>query len=123
MTSRIASGEHPSPAPTGVVAAYARAWQEADHATLFGLYADDVVVHYGGTSPFAGTHRGRDRFVDVLLQTAAKGKRSLVSIDQVHDDGATGAIFATERFEVDGAPVELKRALRYRTDGARITEC
>jgi len=110
-------------ASAGVVTAYARAWEAADHATLIGLYAEDVVVHYGGTSPFSGTHQGRDRFVDVLLQTAARGKRSLASIDQVHDDGDTGAIFVTERFEVDGEPVEVQRALRYRTAGGRITEC
>ena len=38
--------------------AYAEAWVNGDLATMIDLYASDVVVHYGGRSPFTGTHVG-----------------------------------------------------------------
>jgi uncharacterized protein len=107
----------------GVVVRYARAWEAGDIATLVGCYADDVVAHYGGRSPFAGTHRGKDRFLEVLITTAGLGNRRLVSVDQVHDDGETGAIFATETFDVDGETVTVQRALRYRIRDGLIAEC
>jgi uncharacterized protein len=107
----------------GVVVRYAHAWEAGDIATLIGCYADDVVAHYGGSSPFAGTHCGKDRFLEVLITTAGLGNRRLVSVDQVHDDGETGAIFATETFDVDGVPVTVQRALRYLIRDGLIAEC
>ena len=105
-----------------VITRYAEAWERGDIAAMLDSYADDVVAHYGGTSDFAGTHRGRDRLVEVLLESAARSDRLLVSIDQVHDDGSTGAIFATESFTIGDRAAVVHRALRYRTDGERITE-
>ena len=107
----------------GVMARYTRAWIDGDLATLVDCYADDVVAHYGGQSPFAGTHDGRDRFLEVLVGTAALGKRELVSVDQIHDDGEWGAAFVTERFEIAGETVTVQRALRYRIVSGRIKEC
>lgn len=106
-----------------MIAAYARAWESGDIAAMVELYDDNVVTHYGGSSAFAGVHTGKQRFLEVLIETASRGQRELVSVDQVHDDGKTGAIFATESFIVDGERVEVKRALRYRCDGERIVEC
>lgn len=105
-----------------VITRYAEAWQRGDIAAMLDSYTDDVVAHYGGTSDFVGTHRGRDRLVEVLLESAERSDRQLVSIDQVHDDGATGAIFATESFTIGDRAAVVQRALRYRTDGERITE-
>jgi uncharacterized protein len=111
----------------GTISRYAHAWAAGDLATVVDSYATDIVVHYGGTSPFAGTHTGRDRFVEVLIETASRSSRELISVDQVHDDGETGAIFATERILVgppgDRRPVTIQRALRFRVADDRITEC
>ena len=35
------------------------AWTGGDIATMFGLYADDFILHWNGANPFAGTHRGQ----------------------------------------------------------------
>lgn len=102
---------------------YAQAWTAGDLATLLDCYDPEVVVHYGGTSPFRGTHRGRDAFVGVLAETAQRSRRELVRIDQVHDDGDQGALFVTERIELDGVTSEVQRALRYRVAHDRIVEC
>ncbi len=111
------------PLETGVVTRYARAWEQEDVSTITACYAEDVVTHYGGQSPFAGTHVGRDRLIEILLATRQRGRRELVSIDQIHDDGPTGALFVTERLIVEGAPMTVQRALRYRTNGHQLVEC
>ena len=108
---------------SGVVTRYAEAWQRGDIAEMIDCYHLDVVVHYGGTSEFAGTHHGRDRLVAVLVETAQRSSRQLVSIDQVDDHGTHGALFVTETMVVDGVPATLARALRYRTVDDRIGEC
>jgi len=106
----------------GSIDEYAEAWQRGDLEAMLDAYAPDVVTHYGGTSPFAGDHRGRDALVEILVETARRGDRQLVSVDAVHDSGDHGAIFVTESFTVDGAPVTVDRCLRYRVEQGRISE-
>jgi hypothetical protein len=67
---------------------------------MLDCYSDDIVVHYGGTSPFAGTHHGRDRLVQLLVETAQRSGRELVTIDQVDDDDSHGALFVTETIRI-----------------------
>jgi uncharacterized protein len=113
-----------TPAPsTSVLRTYADAWLRSDHTVLFGCYADDIVAHYGGASPFAGTHVGRDAFITVLINIAARSQRELLAIEALYDDGATGAIFTREAIVVDGQRVEISRALRFRLHNGLIVEC
>lgn len=109
--------------PIGAVERYVTAWQTGDLETLIDCYAPDIVAHYGGTSRFAGTHVGRNTFLGVLAESSAIGERTLVSVDQWHDDGDTGAVFATEQFTVDGERRAVQRALRYRISDGRFVEC
>ena len=102
---------------------YVTAWQEGDLDTVIDCYDPDIVAHYGGTSRFAGTHVGRDAFLGVLAESSAAGERSLMSVDQWHDDGDTGAVFATEEYTVDGERHRVQRALRYRIRDGRFVEC
>jgi uncharacterized protein len=110
----------PSPA---VLQTYADAWLRSDHTVLFACYADDIVAHYGGASPFAGTHRGRDAFVEVLINIAVRSQRELLAVEAVFDDGATGAIFTREAINVEGQRHEVRRALRFRLHDGLIAEC
>lgn len=108
---------------SGVITRYADAWRRGDVAEMIGCYHDDIAVHYGGTSTFAGIHRGRDRLVDLLVDTARRSDRRLITIDQVDDHGTHGALFVTESMQVDGTEATVLRALRYRTTDGRISEC
>jgi uncharacterized protein len=112
------SAAHPT-----VLGRYADSWQRNAIDELIDLYATDVVAHYGGTSSYAGTHVGRDRFVEVLLETAIASGRTLVGIDLVLEEGDAGAIFARESVMVDGEPRVVARALRYRLADGLIAEC
>lgn len=107
----------------GLVTAYADAWRRGDIAALAELYAEDIVVHYGGASAFAGTHTGRQTFLEVLLETALRSNRQLVEIDDVFDLGTSGAIFARESIAVDGVVTTVRRCLRYRVSDGRLVEC
>ena len=106
----------------GVLQRYVDAWVCSDLETLFATYHPDVVVHYGGSSPFAGDHHGRDALLSLLAETARRSGRTLVSVDAVYDLGGHGAIFVREAFEIAGERVILDRCLRYRVDGDLIVE-
>jgi hypothetical protein len=99
--------------PVGVITRYARAWERGDIGEIVNCYNEDIVAHYGG----------RERFLGLLLETGQRGSRKLLSIDQIHDDGDTGALFVTESFVINGETVSVLRALRFRTTGETITEC
>ena len=107
---------------TGVIQRYADAWQRSELETMFASYDPDVVVHYGGSSPFAGDHHGRDALLSLLAETARHSGRTLVSVDAVYDLGGHGAIFVREAFETAGERVVVDRCLRYRVDGDLIVE-
>lgn len=107
---------------TGVIQRYADAWQRSELETMFASYDPDVVVHYGGSSPFAGDHHGRDALLSLLAETARHSGRTLVSVDAVYDLGGHGAIFVREAFEIAGERVVVDRCLRYRVDGDLIVE-
>jgi uncharacterized protein len=106
----------------GVLRRYAEAWKAGEIMTMFGMYSPDVIVHYGGMSEFAGEHRGRDAFVDVLLTTAGRSQRVLLEIEDVFEDGSHGALFTREQLVLDGEVTEVQRALRFRTSDAEILE-
>jgi uncharacterized protein len=106
-----------------VITRYAEAWRSSDLAAMFNCYHDDVVVHYGGTSLFAGTHRGRDRLIEVLVETSRRSGRQLVTVDQIDDHGTHGALFVTESITIDASVFTVERALRYRATDDQIVEC
>jgi uncharacterized protein len=131
QTIDVDMADHPMPmqqlgavgAMSGVITRYAEAWQRSDITELLACYHDDIVVHYGGTSPFAGTHHGRDRLFEILVETAQRSGRQLVSIDQIDDQHTHGALFVTESIVLDGATVAVERAFRYRCADGLFVEC
>lgn len=107
----------------GVLTTYAGAWLAGDVETVFGSYAPDIVLHYGGASPFAGDHVGRERAIEVLVETSVRSGRALLAVDAIYDQGDHGALFVREAVTVDGARVEVQRALRFRIAGGLLAEC
>ncbi len=108
----------------GVISRYAAAWQELRIDDMVDLYAENIVVHYGGLSAFAGVHRGKDDFVAVLVATAQRSPRELLSVDHMDDHADAGTLFVTERFtRADGGTLDAKRAFRFRVEAGKITEC
>jgi ketosteroid isomerase-like protein len=106
-----------------VVKRYADAWVANDLRAIVDSYHDEVVFHYFGRSPLAGTHRGKAACLAILKQVREKTGRRLVSVRDVLAGELFGVIVAVERFERAGASVEIERMLRYSVRDGKLAEC
>ncbi len=106
-----------------VVRRYAQAWAANDLKAIVDSYHDEVVFHYFGRSPLAGTHRGKAACLAVLKQVKERTNRRLVAIRDVLAGEHFGLIVAVEQFEHQGRPIELERQLRYAVKDGKLSEC
>jgi uncharacterized protein len=106
-----------------VVKRYADAWAANDLRAIVDCYHDEVVFHYFGHSPLAGTHRGKTACLAILKQVREKTNRKSVSVRDVLAGEHFGVILAVERFERDGVSVEIERMLRYGVRDGKLAEC
>jgi ketosteroid isomerase-like protein len=110
------------PEETGrVLREYADAWLAADLERILGAYHEDVVLHYMGESPLAGTHTGRDAAFAALGQASQRSARRLIEIEDVLVGDALGAILAVE--ELGDPPRRVRRVLLYRVLDGQLREC
>jgi ketosteroid isomerase-like protein len=106
-----------------VIRRYCDAWREGDLATIVDCYHDDVVLHYFGRNPLAGSHRGKPAALAVLAKVQQVAGRTLI---EIHDSLASdehAIILARERFERDGKQIEARRVLVYHVRDGRLAEC
>jgi uncharacterized protein len=106
-----------------VVRNYADAWIANDLKTIVDSYHDEVVFHYFGRNPLAGTHVGKPACMEILRKVREKTNRSLISVRDVLVGEHFGLIIALERFEKHGASVQLERMLKYRVHDDKLAEC
>jgi uncharacterized protein len=106
-----------------VVGHYADVWAAGDLRAIVGCYHDEVVFHYFGRSPLAGTHRGKAACLGILKQVREKTNRKLIVVRDVLAGEHFGLIVAVERFERHGAAVEIERAFRFRVRDGKLAEC
>ncbi|MDQ0016654.1 ketosteroid isomerase-like protein [Variovorax boronicumulans] len=118
MSSSAASSEIHA-----VVQRYADAWAANDLKGIFDCYHGEVVFHYFGQSPLAGTHRGKAACLAVLKEVKEKTNRRLVAIRDVLAGEHFGLIVAVEQFEYEGRTFELERLLRYAVKDGKLSEC
>ena len=102
-----------------VLERYRDAWTGGDVAAMFGLYADDFVLHWNGSNPFAGTHVGKDAAIRALSAFTRKTGRRLVAVSNIMADADKAVMIARENL----AGREVDRTLIYRTDGQKVVEC
>ncbi len=101
--------------------AYAEAWLAADLDKILASYHDEVVLHYMGDSPLAGSHVGRDAVFQVLGQATLRSSRRLIEIEDVLVGSRLGALLAVE--ELGDPPRRMRRVLVYRVEEHRLREC
>ena len=102
-----------------VLERYRDAWASGDVATMFGLYADDFILHWNGSNPLAGTHFGKVAAIRALSAFTQKTERRLVGVSHIMADAERAIMIARENL----AGREVERVLMYRTDGAKVLEC
>jgi len=106
-----------------VIRGYADAWAANDVQRIVDSYHDEVVFHYFGRNPLAGTHRGKAACLAVLKKVKERTNRRLVSVRDVLAGEHYGLIVAVEQFEFQGRAVELERQLRYTVKDGKLAEC
>jgi uncharacterized protein len=106
-----------------VVKSYADAWIANDLKAIVDSYHDEVIFHYFGRSPLAGTHVGKPACLAILKKVREKTNRALISVRDVLVGEHFGLIIALERFEKQGVSVQLERMLKYRVRDGKLAEC
>lgn len=109
--------------PAEVVRKYADAWAAGDAATVVGLYADDIVLHWFGDNPLAGDHVGKPAALAALGRMSALTKRGAPEVHDVIGSGHHAAILAKERWMDGDTPVELNRVLVFHVRDDKLSEC
>lgn len=113
-----------SPHSTGeVLRRYAEAWAAGDIATVLDAYHPDFTLHYFGTSPLAGTHRGKDAALAALGEATARTDRQLIEVVDVLSGSDLGALVVVERLGTGDDAREVRRILLYRTEHDALAEC
>ena len=106
-----------------IVRRYADAWARGDAATVIGLYADDIVLHYFGDNPIAGEHRGKPAALAVLGRLTQAVKRGAPEIHDVLGGEHHAAVMAKERWGEGADAIELNRVLLYHVRDGKLAEC
>lgn len=104
-----------------ILTAYARAWEAGDVATMFGLYADDFTLHYGGRNALTGVHRGKPAALKALGDFSPRTRRRLIRIVDIMIGEARGGLLVREAVGPDGAEVE--RLFVYSAQDGKLDEC
>ena len=104
-----------------VLKAYAEAWLASDLEKVLASYHDDIELHYMGTSPLAGSHRGRDAAFAALGQASLRTARKLIAVDDVLVGESLGALIAVE--DLGDPPRRVRRILLYRVQDEKLREC
>jgi len=86
-----------------------------------GAYHDEIVLHYMGESPLAGTREGRDAVMEVLGQASFRSSRKLIEVEDVLVGQNLGAILAIE--DLGDPPRRVRRVLVYRVEDGKLREC
>ena len=110
------------PEETGdTLRSYAEAWLAADLERVLGAYHDDIVIHYMGESPLAGSYTGKDAVFAVLGQASYRASRKLIAVEDVLVGENFGALLALEDL---GEPARrVRRVLLYRVEEGKLREC
>jgi hypothetical protein len=101
--------------------AYAEAWLAADVEKVLGAYHDEIVLHYMGESPLAGTHSGKEAVFTILGQASYRASRKLIDIEDVLVGDEFGALVAVE--DLGDPPQRVRRVLLYRVEDSKLREC
>jgi len=101
--------------------AYADAWLAADVEKVLGAYHDDIVLHYMGESPLAGTHAGKEAVFTILGQASYRASRKLIAVEDVLVGENFGALLAIE--DLGEPPRRVRRVLLYRVEDGKLREC
>ncbi len=99
------------------------AFSTGDMATVFSLFADDMVWHIGGSNQLSGDYRGHEAimgFFGRLMEVSAGTFR--VDVHDVLANDTHGAVLVTVHVERDGQPMAVREVNIWHLSGGKATE-
>jgi uncharacterized protein len=107
-----------------VIARYLAAVERGDREAAVACYAEDVVMHVPGRSPWAGERRGREAVLAYLSAAVARADEGIdvEIVDVLAGDGDRVALLLRERLCGARGELLLRRANVYTVRDGRIAE-
>lgn len=94
-----------------------------DFETFLSHYADDVVVHYPGSSPLAGEHHGKEAFLGVFGRFAEiTGAPPQIAVHDVFANDDHGVVLQLVHIERDGRSLDAQQVVVSHFVNGKITE-
>jgi ketosteroid isomerase-like protein len=106
-----------------VMLRYAEAMRTGDGQTIRDSYAEDVVLHYAGSNPLSGAHRGWPAMLTAMRELSRRSGRQMLEVVDVMLGEERACFILRERFSRDGETHEVLRTAVYRVVGGSIVEC
>jgi ketosteroid isomerase-like protein len=99
------------------------AFGSGDLETVFGLFADDVVWHNGGSNQLTGDYRGHDAVMAMFgkLLEVTGGTLQLELHDVLAND-THGTVLVTAHAERDGQPIDVREVNVWHLADGKATE-
>jgi hypothetical protein len=102
---------------------YAAAWQAGSWLDLVQCYHADFTLHYSGSNPYAGEHRGRAAALLTLAKVSRRTGRRLLEVVDIMAGEQRGALLVREAFERGALKAELERLFVYTVREGKLHEC
>jgi ketosteroid isomerase-like protein len=111
-------------ATADVMRRYLGAARAMDWEAAYACFAEDIALRIPGRSEFAGEFRGRDVARSYIETARARSHEAEVELEVVDTllSEERFALIVVERFHLDGAVTEIRRANVYRVRGDEIAE-
>jgi ketosteroid isomerase-like protein len=105
--------------------AQARLYTEGDPDDVRALLSEHIAWHVPGTSPIAGSYRGRDAVIEYMLarRRLAGGTFRMHRLDVLTGDGDTFAALTDGEAVVGGVERRWSTVGLYRLEDGRVAEC
>lgn len=101
---------------------YLDAMQSGDRERAFGFFADDIVLHVPGRSPYAGARRGRHAVIEYIRAALEHTDDVEVTLIDMLASDRHVALIVQERLEGGGRVLDMRRTNVYRVQNDRIAE-
>ena len=102
-----------------------QAWQAVAHSdveTLRALWADDIIWHVTGNTPWRGTHVGIANVIDLLAQVGESGDTYDMSLESVLANDQFGVLVYRVSTKRSDRVLDVHQVLLCRFEGRRIRE-
>jgi uncharacterized protein len=108
--------------PADVMQRYLKTMQSGGRDRAFGFFADDIVLHVPGRSPYAGERRGRYAVMEYLHAALEHTDDVEVTLIDMLSSDRHVALIVQERLQRGDQVLDMRRTNVYRVQNERIAE-